>query len=193
MTKAQQQTLGTQQGTAAGLFMTEATLREPYVDVRASVIAAATSAAGTSKSRDFEREAFVAAAMKVYDERRNALPDIKAERRLSSTRRWLDGQIADSQATIAEFVAKLASTNDVSYEMRWRAESAMKAAALQTVATKLRSIVEEQGVDAALESAQREALRMTRSFSHSTSFVSNEMEHMTAAVYADFCDNLRFY
>ena len=168
----------------------------------------------TQKSYEPYREAFVNAAVGSCNLRRYELPDRKAAYVLNRITRKFDSEIESAKAHITKILTKLADTlhaenGDVSYEVRWHGEDLAKASVNLQIWRELKAAFDRklndenfdrenitvesaplvsETVKMLVDHARHEVMREARSRSHSTSFMSNEIDAMKVAVYAEFVE-----
>ena len=134
--------------------------------------------------------AFKAAAMNRFFERRHALPEIKRQNRIESLRWTIDGNIKAGDEAVEKFKQRL--DENPAYAFGW-ADSVAEAAARRDVALTMRRILdgvdlepEHAGYDAARAYALDQTIRGARYPQHSTSALSNQMHAWTTAAWAEY-------
>lgn len=121
---------------------------------------------------------------RLWMERYNARPEVKARRAEEVLRRHIKIRLESMATEVAGFQKRLAEHPADAF--RW-ADNAMLAAARGHVAGVMLLVLDAEGVDKAYAYAQDMALRGARFPHHSTSAASNTMEQNATAAWAEFC------
>lgn len=181
-------------GVEAGRTLGERHINDDFVrmtseNARKIAQAQASNASAEAKIRSSVwHDAFVAAFMAVYTERRNALPEVKAANRVRRIGWLIEDLRSGAEEKLANFKRDLSVNPRFAFE---GADGAIDAAARLDVAAHLQGIFDaadkpKGGPEAAVAYATDQALRGARYGHHSTSACSNATAMAMTAAFAEF-------